>query len=131
MEKIEEKNISEELNKLDELKTVDNAEYANLLNKKINKFKNELDSIVNKIEENKQELIQYEKKFNNFNESLNISEKVINGIKHLVKLIIVILDILLINIQKNVLKIALLIGMLNSFLMTNFLKVMIYQKMKL
>jgi hypothetical protein len=60
-EKIEEKKVSEELNKPDELKSVDDREYLDLINKKIKYYKNELDSSVNKIEENKKELITQEK----------------------------------------------------------------------
>ena len=44
-------------------------------------YKNELDSTLDKIEINQNELIQQEKKFNNFLETINISNKIINYIK--------------------------------------------------
>ena len=80
-EKIEEEKVSEELNKPDELKSIDNGEYLDLINNKIKNYKNELDTTVNKIEENKKELIQQEKKFNNIKDLINISQKVINYIE--------------------------------------------------
>ena len=80
-EKILEINISKELNKPDEIKTVDNKEYIDLINKKINNYKKEVDANVNKFVENEHELKQQEKKFNNIKELINISEKVINYIQ--------------------------------------------------
>ena len=80
-EKIEEEKVSEELNKPDELNSVDNREYLDLINKKIKYYKNEIDTTINKIEENKKELIQQEKKFNNIKDLINISQKVINYIE--------------------------------------------------
>ena len=81
-EKIEEKKVSEELNTPDELKSIDNKEYAQLINKKIINYKKELDSTVSKVEQNKRELIQQEKHFNNIKDLLNISQNVINYIQN-------------------------------------------------
>ena len=74
-EDFEKELVSEELNKPDELKSVDNKEYLNLINKKINNYKRQLDSSLYKIDENKNELMQQEKKFNNIKDLLNISQK--------------------------------------------------------
>ena len=79
-EDFEKELVSEELNKPDELKSVDNKEYLNLINKKINNYKRQLDSSLYKIDENKNELMQQEKKFNNIKDLLNISQNVINYI---------------------------------------------------
>ena len=80
-EKVEEKIVSEELNKPDELKSIDNKEYIQLINEKITNYKKELDSTVNKIELNNKELIQREKQFNNIKDLINISQNVINYIQ--------------------------------------------------
>ena len=74
--------MSEELNKPDELNSdSNNTDYIELINQKIGKYKRELDSKVVKIEINKTELIEQEKKFNNFIEAINTSNKIINYIK--------------------------------------------------
>ena len=74
--------MSEELNKPDELNSdSNNTDYIELINQKIGKYKRELDSKVDKIEVNKTELIEQEKKFNNFIEAINTSNKIINYIK--------------------------------------------------
>ena len=74
--------MSVELNKPDELNSdSNNTDYIELINQKIGKYKRELDSKVDKIEVNKTELIEQEKKFNNFIEAINTSNKIINYIK--------------------------------------------------
>ena len=80
-EEFEKEQVSLELNKPDLLKSVDNEEYLFLINEKINNYKKQLDSsCLYKIEENKNELIQQEKKFNNMIDLINISQKVMNYI---------------------------------------------------
>ena len=73
--------VSEELEKPDELDSIDNKEYIRLINSKMKNYKKEMDSTVDKIEENKKALIAQEKLFNNFIDKINISNKVINYIK--------------------------------------------------
>ena len=70
--------ISEELNKPDELgRYNDDNDYIRLLNEKIKKYKKELDSKVEEIEVNKSHLFAQEKKFNNFIDAINTSNKII------------------------------------------------------
>ena len=72
--------MSEELNKPDELKSDNDNDYINLINGKIKEYKRDLDKTIDKIEINKKELTEQEKKFNNFIETINISNKIINYI---------------------------------------------------
>ena len=74
--------ISEELDKPDELnKDSTDNDYIKIINDKMKKYKRELDNSVYQIENHQKELIEQEKKFNNFIEAINISNKIINNIK--------------------------------------------------
>jgi hypothetical protein len=73
--------VSEELDKPDELNSIDNKEYITIINSKMKNYKKEMDSTVDKIEEKKSTLKTHEELFNNFIDKINISNKVINYIK--------------------------------------------------
>ena len=57
--------VSEELDKPDELNSIDNKEYIRIINSKMKNYKKEMDSTVDQIEMNKGKLSAQEEQFKN------------------------------------------------------------------